>query len=304
MEGRGESEARAAPGATGHRLREVARGVWREALSDHTMLVAAGLAFFALFGLLPAVAVVAIVYGWFVDEEAMRRQLDALGDALPEGMAEVLGEFLTEVPAGLGFGLTLAFNLVVVLWTVQRSASGVITALNVAYDEEEKRSRMQRETVALAVAAGGVVFLFASLFLVAVLPLLAAALGEPLGAAVRFGRWPLLALLLILGLGLLYSFAPSRSSYRFQWVSWGAVAATVLWLVASVLFSLYLAYAGDFDTFYGSLAGVVVLLTWLFIGAFVIMVGAEINAHLEAQMTGRRGAGLKERLDRREAATR
>lgn len=304
MEGRagGDIKGRAAPRATGHRLREVVRGVWREAMTDRTMMVAAGLAFFVLFGLLPALAVVATVFGWYVEADAMRRQLEDLGDVLPEGMAEVLGEFLTEVPAGLGLGLALAVNLLIVLWTVQRSASGVITALNLAYDEEEKRSRVRREVAALAIAGGTLAFLFVSLFLVVVLPLFADALGEPLATLVRLGRWPVLAVLFMIGLALLYSFAPSRSEHRFQWVTWGAVAATVLWLAASLLFSLYVTHAGGFGRFYGSVAAFVVLLTWLFIGCLVVMVGAEINAQLEARMTGRPSAGLKEQLDRREAA--
>jgi membrane protein len=214
----------------------------------------------------------------------------------------LLSEFLTEVPEGLGFGLGLTANLVVVLWTVQRASSGVITALNVVYDETEKRSRVRREAVALAIAAGVLVFLFLSLFLVAIVPLAAAALGDPLGPIVRFARWPLLALLFMLGLGLLYSFAPSRDRPHWQWISWGAVVATALWLAVSVLFSLYITHAADFGRFYGSLTAGVVLLTWLFISSFVIMVGAEINAQLAAVMAGDGGDGFKKTLDERERA--
>ena len=296
----------AASVGTGRRLAGVARVVWRESFTDRTLMVAAGLSFFALFALLPALAAVAAVFGYFVDRGAMQAQLADLGDVLPEGVPELLGEFLTAVPEGLGLGLTLAGNLVVVLWTVQRSASGIITALNVVYDEEERRSRVRREVVALGIAVGGLVFLCASLFLVAVLPLSAVALlGQPLAGVARLARWPLVALMFMLALGLLYSFAPSRDrarAHHWRWISWGALAATAIWLAASVLFSLYLTYAGEFDRFYGSVTAFVVLLTWLFIGAFVIMVGAEINAQLEARMTGRPGAGLKEELDRRERA--
>jgi membrane protein len=290
---------------TGRLLRDLARAVWREAATDRTMLVAAGLAFFALFGLLPAVAAAAVLYGQFVDAEAMQRQLLALGDVLPEGAPELLAEFLTEVPAGFGFGVALFGNLAVIFWTVQRTVSGLITAMNITYDVEERRSRMQREAVALAIAVGGMLFLFASLLLVAVLPYFTGLIGDGLGTAVLWGRWPVLALLFMIALGLLYRFAPCHTGpVSWKWVSWGGVTATVLWLLASILFSVYITVFGieSFSRFYGTATAALVLLTWLFIGSFAIIVGAEINQNLAAAMQGKPIVGVKKELDRRERA--
>jgi membrane protein len=290
---------------TGRLIWRLARAVWREAATDRTMLVAAGLAFFALFGLLPAVAAAAVLYGQVVDAEAMQRQLLALGDVLPEGAPELLAEFLAEVPAGFGFGLALAGNLAVIFWTVQRTVSGLITALNITYDVEEKRGRMRREAIALAIAIGGMLFLFASLLLVVVVPYFTGMLGDGLGTAVRLGRWPLLAVLFMLALGLLYKFAPCHSGpVSWKWVTWGGVTATMLWLLASILFSLYITVFGieSFSRFYGTATSALVLLTWLFIGSFAIIVGAEINQNLAAAMSGRPIVGLKKELDRRERA--
>ncbi len=269
------------------------------------MMVAAGLAFFALFGLLPAVAAAALVYGRFVEAEVMQRHLLALGDVLPEGAPELLAEFLTDVPAGFGFGVTLSGNLAVIFWTVQRTVSGLITAMNMTYDVEEKRGRIRREAVALGLACGGMAFLFLSLLLVVVLPYFTGMLGDPLRLVALWGRWPVLALLFMLALALLYRFAPCHSGpVSWKWVTWGGVTATVLWLLASILFSLYIAIFGieSFSRFYGTATGALVLLTWLFIGSFAILVGAEINQNLATAMDGRTVAGIKQQMDRRERA--
>ena len=288
----------------GRRLFALLRAVIGEMMSDRVMMVAGGLAFYGVFGLLPALAVIAAMVGRFVDTEAIKAQLGTLSEVLPPGVTDLLGEFLTSVPAGFGWDIGLWLNIAIVLWTAQRSASGLMTALNIVFDENEKRGRMRRFALSVAVAAGGLLFLFLALFLVAILPLSATALDPELAYIVMRGRWPLLTLLFMTTLGLLYCWAPSRGRVRLRWISWGAAVATVLWLGASALFSAYVFHAGDLGRYYGSLTAAVVLMTWMFISALIILIGAEINAQLAGWRDGKPGLVAKRQLDRHERTSR
>lgn len=276
---------------------EVARNVWREAVTDRTFLAAGGLAFFTMFALLPAIAAAAAVYGMMIPAETLERQIRSLHDILPEHVAGMLREFMTAVPSGLGLGVALIFNLLIILWTVQRSASGIITALNIVHDIEEKRSRLRREGAALAIAAASLLFLFLALFLIAALPLIAPAMDETLTGILTVARWPLLAILFLLYLTTIFRIAPAQRS-RFTWISIGAGVALLLWLAASALFSLYVSTIGGFGPYYGSATGPVVLMAWLFISSWVVMVGAEVNEQMLQSREGTEKEGVKERVDR------
>jgi membrane protein len=259
------------------------------------MLSAGGLAFFGLFGLLPAIAAVGALYGQFYSPEALEEQIGGLD--LPEPAVTMLREFVTEVPAGFGFGIGLAFSLVIVLWTVQRSASGIITALNLVHDVEEERGRLGREAAALAIAGSSLLLVALSLFLIALLPLIAPLLGEPLDSAALFLRWPLLAILFLLHLIAVYRIGPAEPPRRYGWISIGALVALGLWLVASGLFALYLSVIGGFDPYYGSATAPVVLMTWLFITSWVVMIGAEVNEQLVEAHDGKPDDDMKDKVD-------
>lgn len=279
----------------------LARGVLRAAFGDRIMMVAGGLAFFGLFGLFPALAAAALVLGWAVDDAALRGALQGLSGLAPSDALRLVADFLAHAREGLGVGAGLALNLAIVVWSVQRSASGLITALNVAYDETEKRGRLRREAVALAAAAGSVVILLAAILLMAGAPFAARWLGGDASSTLLLARWPALALLAALALDLLYAYAPSRTGSRWKFPSWGALVATLIWLGASAGFSYYMRNIGDWGPFYGSLTAAVVLLTWLFIGALAVLLGAELNAQLAARREWRRES-LKEELEKREHA--
>jgi membrane protein len=276
---------------------DIARNVWREALTDRTMLSAGGLAFFAMFAILPGLAAAGALYLMFADPDAIERQIASLGEVLPEGTEALLSEFLTSVPGGFGLGLGLALNLLIVLWTVQRSASGIITALNVAHDVEDRRGRVGREGVALGLAGASLVFLFSSFFFLAVLPLLAPQLGGGWTEAAMWLRWPVLGLLFFLYLGFIYRCAPAEPPRRYSWISIGALVALLLWLAASAAFTFYVAGFGGFGRFYGSAAAPMVLMMWLFITSLVILVGAEINEQLIEAHEDTTREGIKEKLD-------
>lgn len=296
----------------------VARSVARETLTDRMMLIAAGLAFFATFAIMPAFAAIGLVIGLVVPADALRRELTALGEIVPEDTLDLMIEFLTEVPGGLGLGATLIVNLAIVFWTIQRSASGLVTTLNIVYDREETRGRLRREGVALMLAFGGLLFVFLALVMIAAVPVVLP-LVEGWGATlVRWGRWPLLGLLFLGGIALVYRYVPNhggrsasgkdeedpeseaeKESWRVFGV--GPFVATAIFLVASALLALYLQYGEGWDHFYGTATSVVVLMTWIFVMVLALMIGAETNAQIVERLRGREGRTL-DRFERHERA--
>jgi membrane protein len=256
--------------------------VWRHALTDRAMLTAAGLAFFSVFAILPAIAVLALVARIVVGEDALESRFEEWGALLPKGTDALLREFFTIVPEELGLGAGLLLNLLIVFWTVQRSASGIITGLNVVHDVDEKRSRWKREAVAIGIALSTLIFLFVSLYLIVLAPLVTEGMDDWQQVIVEFVRWPLLAAIFFLYLGGLYRFAPAEAPRKFGWISIGAGVAMLIWLAGTALFALYLAALGGFEEFYGSAASLMVLLAWLFITSFCLLVGAEVNEQLVA----------------------
>lgn len=275
-----------------------------EVLSDHTQTAAAALAFHALFGALPALAVAAAIFGLLVDLDALSDPFADDAEAfLPEEAGALFVEFITDVPEGFGFGAALGANVVLALWAAQRGASGLLTALNIVYDEVERRSWWQREIVAIAIALGGLVLLLVSLGLIA-LPLLASLLvGDDLDGGVfrtlELVRWPILLALVAGALGLLYSHGPSRETTHHEWIGLGTVTATLSWTAASYGLSLYVSIAGGFGAYYGSLSGAVVVLLWFYLGALAVLAGAEINS-LRAERARGHIDTTKKRLRRRE----
>jgi membrane protein len=274
---------------------------FRESFTDRTFLVAAGLAFFGMFSLFPGIAVIGLVFQSVVDPEALEAEVWEEASFFPDETPGLLVEFLTAVPRDLFTGLGLSLNLAVVLYTVQRAASGLITALNIVYEEDERRGRLRREAVALAIAAGAMTLLLLSLSLLVLLPLVGR-LGElgPLSVLVPL-RWPLLAALFFIAVALLYRFAACREAVEWRAILTGAAFTTTIWTTASVVFALYMDGAGDWEPYYGSVTASVVLMTWMFISAFVVMIGAELDAQMEAAHHPKATSGAaKAALDRRE----
>ncbi|HVL79695.1 MAG TPA: YihY/virulence factor BrkB family protein [Sphingomicrobium sp.] len=276
---------------------DIARNVWHEAVTDRAMLSAGGLAFFALFGLLPAIAAVGAIYGLLIPASTLEAQIGSLEETFPEPVITMLREFVSEVPRGFGLGVGLAANLAIVLWTVQRSASGFITALNLVHDLEEERGLIKREVAALWIAGASLALIAVSLLLIVVLPLGAPAFGSPFDRLVMIGRWPLAAALFLLYLWGVYRIAPAEPPRKAKWISIGALVALGLWLAASGLFSLYVSVIGGFSPYYGSATAPVVLLAWLFITAWVVLIGAEVNEQLVEMHDGKPRDDLKDKVD-------
>jgi membrane protein len=276
------------------------RGVGREIISDHATMTAAGLAFYSLLGMIPVLVAMSALYGLVADPTTVQRMVESLRGFVPGQATDVLSSSLDR-SGGLGLGFGLAVSLLIVLWTAQWAASGLITALNIVFDTAERRTFVARQALALAVAIGGIVLVFIALVVVALLPAARAVypMNLPFPVLVAI-RWPLLAALFMLWLSALYSVGPSRPYPRWRWLSWGAAVATLLWIGLSAAFSAYAASAASFNRLYGSLGGIAIFLFWLYLSGLIILLGAEFEAELEARQRGHQESEAKRLLMERE----
>jgi len=268
-------------------------------------LVAAGVAFFAFLAIPSAFAALVALYGLVFNPGDVQHQVEAMRGVVPDQAIGLIGNQLQAIAShsGTRLGVSFGISLALVLWSARSGMSSLMTALNIAYQENEKRGYLAFEATAIALTLGGTLFATLSLALIVVLP---AAFGLlPLGA---FGktlawvvRWPVLIALVVTSLAALYRFGPSRERARLRWLSWGAAVAALVWLVASALFSIYVTYFASYDKTYGSLGGVVVLLMWLYLSCFAVLVGAEMNAEIEHQTARDSTTGPPEPMGRRGA---
>jgi len=264
--------------------------LWRvkgEMAEDNLSLVAAGVAFYALLALFPAVAAVVSIYGMIADPQTVEQQLAAVSHILPQEAQSIVGDQLKRVSGSgstaLGFGAIA--SLLLTLWSANKGTQALITALNIVYDEEEKRGVVRLYLISLALTVGMILFLILCLAAIAAVPALIGSLGLPqvIQQLALWLRWPILGVAFMVALAVLYRYAPSRDEPRWGWVSWGAVLATVLWLVASGLFSWYVSNFGSYNETYGSLGAVAILLMWFWLSALIVLLGAELNAEMEHQ---------------------
>ncbi|MGH8885474.1 MAG: YihY/virulence factor BrkB family protein [Egibacteraceae bacterium] len=279
---------------------------YRQAKADHVPLIAAGVAFYAMFGLFPGLLALATLYGLVADPGQIQTQLQSFTSALPPAalalITDQLGKAASSAEPRLTVGLVLSLSGV--LWSASGGVGGLLMGINVAYDEDETRGFLARRGLALLLTVGAIVFAILVVALLAVLPAVLDSLGlGSLGqTALTVGRWPLLAALVMAGLAVLYRYAPDRDRARFAWVSPGTVVATVLWLAGSGALVLYVRNFGRYDQTYGAIGGVIVLLLWLFLSAFAVLFGAEFNAETERQTRRDSTTGTAKPLGRRGAS--
>lgn len=255
--------------------------------ADNAVVVAGGLALFAMLSVFPSLTAAVAIYGIFASPEQISTQLEAWGDVLPRAASEILQQQLDSLAnqhhgslsAGLVFAVLLA------LWSARRGMSALMISTNVAFDGRDRRSLPRRLLVSLAFTLAGILGFLAMVVLGLAVPVALTYLR--LGAASEWVqlvvRWGLLWCVLVLALAAVYRFAPHRTGAQWKWLGWGAGIAATLWIVASILFSLYLRHFDTFGQMYGALAGVAVLLMWFYISSFVVILGAEINSELERQ---------------------
>jgi membrane protein len=182
-------------------------------------------------------------------------------------------------------GLTFLIGLGVSLWSANAAMKSLFDTLNIAYAEEEKRGFVKLNAMSLSFTVGGVVFVLAALGAIVVVPVILnyVGLSDVGDLLLRVGRWPAMYLILTFALSVIYRYGPDREAPRWRWITWGSAIAALLWLAVSALFSWYAANFGNFNETYGSLGAVVGFMTWLWISAMVILLGAEIDAAMEYQ---------------------
>jgi membrane protein len=266
---------------------QVAQRVWTEAGRDNLSVVAAGCAFYALFAVFPALSALIALYGLTADPASVEQQFDMLSFVLPPQAFQIVIDQIRRVAETPNQSLSwgLALSIVLAVWSVSSLTQAIFAALNIAYEEPERRSPVRFYLSAFGFALLGILSGALMLLAIVYVPILFAYAGysHAFELIVRVVRWPLLAALVLFLLALLYRYGPCRRSAKWHWVSMGSVFATLLWLIASAGFSFYVSHIANYDRTYGSLGAVIVLLFWLYITFYIVLLGAEINAELELQ---------------------
>jgi membrane protein len=250
--------------------------------------VAAGVVFYALLALFPARSRPSFRSTAYSRMPARSPIISRWQRAiLPGGAIDVIREQVTRLvskgDAKLGFGFILGLG--VALWSANAGMKAIIDALNVVYEEKEKRGFIKLNLVSLTFTLAAIIALLLALGAVVVMPLLLAWLGLATVTAslVQYGRWPVLLVLVIVGLAFIYRFGPSRRQARWQWLRVGSVFAAVAWLGSSALLSWYLGSFAHYDATYGSLGAAIGMMMWMWISAIVILFGAQLNSEIEHQ---------------------
>ena len=254
---------------------------------DRLLAVAAGVVFYGLLALFPAVTALVSLYGLFANASAINDHLSSLGDILPSSAVDIIHEQIIRLTSKgdtkLSFGFVVGLG--VALWSANAGMKAIIDALNVVYEEKEKRGFIKLNLVSLAFTLVAIASLLLALGAVVVLPLLLNQLGlsSITDTLFRVGRWPLLLAVVIVGLALIYRLAPSRREPRWQWLTVGSIFAAAAWLGASALLSWYLANFAHYDAAYGSLGAGIGLMMWMWVSSIVILFGAQLNSEIEHQ---------------------
>ncbi|WP_029032170.1 YihY/virulence factor BrkB family protein [Salinarimonas rosea] len=284
---------------------DVAKRVATEFSRDRLMAVAAGVTFYALLALFPAIAAFVSLYGLFFSPEEVSRQVASLSGVIPSGAVDVIEGEIERVAAQGGGALTFGFvgGLLLTLWSANSGMKAIFDALNVAYDEDEERGFLALNALTLLFTLGALLIGGGLVAAVAVMPAVLAAV--PLGAEIemllRWLRFPI-ALVLVTGLlALIFRYGPSRTRARWRWVLWGAGIGAVAFVGFSMLFTWYVSNFGSYNATYGSLGAVVGFMVWIWLSTTIVLLAAELNAEMERQTArdttvapdrplGRRGA--------------
>lgn len=280
---------------------EVAKRTVQEFTADRVTSVAGGVTFFALLALFPAITALVSIYGMVADPATIGEHLSLLENILPQSALELIAGQVTAIASAPKTSLSIAgiVAILVALWSANGGMKALIEALNIAWFETEKRSFIKLNLLSLALTLSAIVGVIVMIGLVAILPVLMRTLlaGSRIEGILNWLRWPLLAGMLILGLAVIYRFGPSKDDPKWQWISPGAVLATLGLLIASILFSWYTANFANYNETYGSLGAAVATMMWLWIAAIVVLMGAEVNSEVERQIKIENGVAPKSRED-------
>ena len=261
--------------------------LWEQFNKDRILLVAAGATFYLLLALFPALAAFVSLYGFVADPRTVADHVAYLGGLLPTEGLDIIRNQLQSLARqnndALGIGFFVGF--LVALWSANSGIKTVFDAMNIAYEEEEKRGFLHLNLLSLTFTVGVLLIGIGMILAVGIVPAVLALLHLDAWAEilVSVARWPVLRLAIITGIALIYRFGPSREKAKWRWLSWGAVTSTLVWVGASWLFSFYLQNFADYNATYGSLGAVMGLMMWTWISVVILIVGAAVNAEMEHQ---------------------
>lgn len=260
---------------------------YQQVEEDRLLAVAAGVVFYGLLALFPAITALVSSYALFAKADTINDHLSMISGLLPAGAFEIVKEQVGRVLAkgDVKLGATFVISFLFAVWSANGGTKAMMDALNVAYEEEEQRGFFKLNAISLAFTFGGLVAVLVAMGCVVALPIILSVigLGSITDALFRIGRWPVLILMMLLGLAVLYRYGPSRRSPQWQWVSAGSVIATVLWLAGSAALSFYLSSYANYDATYGSLGAAIGLMMWMWMSTIVVLLGAELNSEIEHQ---------------------
>jgi membrane protein len=284
---------------------DIVKRTQKEVKTDNVTLTAAGVAFYSMLAIFPALIAVVTIYGLVAEPTDVQRQVGSFAESMPPGAGDLVTDQLARIvqTRQRSLSIALVISLAAALWSASAGIQALIKGLNIAYDEQETRGFVKLRGLALLLTIGGIVVVLGALALIAVLPAVLGNLGLGRAAelAISIGRWPALIVLVAVALAILYRLGPDRANPRFRWVSWGALAAVVLWVAISAGFSYYVSNFGKYGQTYGSLGAVIVLLLWLWLSALAALIGAELDAEIERQTARDTTTGAERPMGERDA---
>jgi membrane protein len=268
--------------------KDIAVRTWKEAGDDNVGLISAGVAFYGFLALIPLIAAIVLTYGLVADPETVMRHVQGLFTLMPQDAARLIGDQMLSVSSTASHktGIGLLVSILLSLYGAMKGASAIITALNIIYDEEEERGFIKKNLIALAATVGaalvaltGIAAISALAFVESLFP------GAPSAMliVIRIAFWIAAALAATAAIAALYRYGPSRDKAKWRWLTPGSLFGTLAWLAVTFGFGLYTASFGNYNATYGALGAVVVLLMWLYLSAYVLLLGAELNAEIEHQ---------------------
>jgi len=281
---------------------------WRtvnQTSEDRLLAIAAGVVFYALLALFPAVTALVSCYGLFAKPDTINDHLSFLEGVMPAEAYSIVQDQIARVVAKGQAGLSVGFaiGLLLALWSANAGMKALMDALNIVNEEKEQRSFVRLNLVSLTFTIAGIFAMLAAVGAVVVAPLLL----SPVGLAgmteeiVRFARWPAFMIGMLLGLSVLYRYGPSRRAAKWQWISLGAVFATLTWFAGSAVLSYYFANFANYNATYGSLGAAIGTMMWMWMSAIVVLFGAELNSEIEHQTARDTTVGTEKPLGARGA---
>ncbi|MQW88163.1 YihY/virulence factor BrkB family protein [Sinorhizobium saheli] len=286
-------------------LRDVFWRVVSQVSEDRVPLIAAGVTFYILLALFPALTSLVSIYGLISDPAGIGEQITFLAGVLPKQSLQLVTDQLQAISSQKASSLSIGFiaGLLIALWSARNGVAALFEAMNIAYDEVEERGFIRLTLLILGFTAGGLLITAVLIAAIAVLPAVLAflPLDQWLDRLARIARWPVLLLLIGAAIALVYRYGPHRDPPKLRWLTWGAAFSTLCWFPASLLFSFYIDNFADYNATYGAMGALIGFMLWIWVSTMIIIVGAELNAELEHQTARDSTTGPPKKMGKRDA---